>query len=103
MDLNQTQLKLIVTVRDTLDCVVEVNLSMVVITVDTSSIRQLVEQLYNSTSTLTSDPLVRLLSSGNQNTVAQLITSMSQYFNQIDKLAVDDALSSKRTALGNSS
>ena len=100
MGLNQTQLKLIVTVRDTLDCVVEVNLSMVVVTVDTSSIRQLVEQLYNSTSTLTSDPLVRLLSSGNQNTVAQLITSLSQYFNQIDKLAVDDALSSKGTALG---
>ena len=103
MDRNQTQLKLVVTIRDTLDCVVEVNLSMVVITVDTSSIRQLVEQLYNSTSTLTSDPLVRLLSSGNQNTVAQLITSMSQYFNQIDKLAVDDALSSKGTALSNSS
>ena len=100
-DLNQTELKLIVTIRDTLDCVVDVNLSMVVVTVDTSSIRQLVEQLQNSTSTLASDPLVRLLSSGNQNTVAQLITSISQYFNQIDKQNVNDALSSRLSTLSN--
>ena len=92
---NQTQLKLMVTVRDTLDCVVSVNLSTVLVTVDVSSIRQLVGQLYNSTSALTSNPMVRLLSSGNQNTVAQLITSLSQYFNQIDGQNTVEALSSK--------
>ena len=101
-DVNRTQLKLIVIVRDTLDCVVSVNLSMVTVIVDTSAISQLVNQLYNSTDTLTSDPLVRLLSSGNQNTVAQLVTSLSQYFNQIDRQNIDDALSSKLSDLNDS-
>ena len=96
-DGNQTQLKLIVTVRDTLDCVVSVNVSTVVVSVDVSSISQLVDQLSNSTSALTGNSLVRLLSSGNQNTVAQLTTSLSQYFNQIDRQSTDDALSSRHS------
>ena len=89
---NQTQLNLVVTVRDTLDCVVSVNLSTVLVTVDVSSISQLVGELYNSTGALTSNPLIRLLSSGNQNTAAQLITSLSQYFNQIDQQSIDDTV-----------
>ena len=98
-NVNQTQLNLMVTIRDTLDCVVSVNLSMVLVTVDVSSISQFVGQLYNSTSALTSNPMIRLLSSGNQNTVAQLITSLSQYFNQIDEQSTEDALSSIRHIL----
>ena len=93
-NVNQTQLKLMVTVRDTLDCVVSVNLSTVLVTVDVSPISQLIGQLYNSTSALSSNSLIRLLSSGNQNTVAQLITSLSQYFNQIDAQNTAEALSS---------
>ena len=98
-NVNQTQLHLMVTIRDTLDCVVSVNLSMVVVSVDVSSINQLVGQLYKSTSALASNPLIRLLSSGNQNTVAQLITSISQYFNQIDDQNTADAISSRRQCL----
>ena len=93
-DASQTRLHLLVTVRDTLDCVTSVNLSTVTVTVDVASISQLVDQISSSPSALTSNPLVRLLSSGNQNTVAQLITSLSQHFNHIDEQNVADALSS---------
>ena len=93
-DTNQTQLNLLVTIRDTLDCVISVNLSAVNVTVDTSSINQLVEQLSSPTSLLATSPLVRLLSSGNQNIVAQLVGSLSQHFNQIDGKNIGDAVSS---------
>ena len=87
-DGNQTHLNLMVTIRDALDCVTYFNVSTVVVTADVSSISQFVDALSNS------NPLARLLSSGNQNTVAQLITSLSQHFNQIDGQNVADALSS---------
>ena len=94
-DSNQTQLNLLVTVRDTLDCVVSVNLSSVNVVVDVSSISQLVDQLSTSTGALTTNTFSRLLSSGNQNTVAQLVGSLSQYFNKIDSQSIGDAVSSK--------
>ena len=92
---NQTQLNLLVTIRDTLDCVISVNLSTVNVIMDVSPISQLVEQIYNSTGSLTSNRMVRLLCSGNQNTVAQLIISLSQYFNQIGEKNIGDAVSSE--------
>ena len=91
---NQTQLNLLVTIRDTLDCVVSVNLSAVKVTVDVSSINQLVDQLSSATTFSTSSPLVQLLSGGNQNTVAQLVASLSQHFNQIDGKNIDNAVPS---------
>ena len=99
LDVNQTtQLNLVATVRDTLDCVISVNLSTVNVTVDVASINQLVDQLPTSASLSTTSPLVRLLWSGNQNTVAQLITSLSQQFNQIDGQNIGDAASCKTSS-----
>ena len=92
---NQTQLSLLVTIRDTLDCVISVNLSAVNVTVDVSAINHLVDQLSSSSSLLTTSPLVQLLSTGNQNTVAQLVTSLSQHFNQIDGKNIGGAVSSE--------
>ena len=94
-NINQTQLNLLITVRDTLDCVTFINISAVVVKVDISSIIQLIDQLSNSTNILNGNPLVQLLSSGNQNTVAQLVTSLSQHFNQINRQDIDGALSSR--------
>ena len=98
LGINQTQLNLLVTIRDTLDCIISVNLSAVLVTMDVSSINQLLGQLHNSSSTMHTNPVVRLLSSGNQNTVAQVIISLSQYFNQIDVQNVADASSSRINA-----
>ena len=91
---NETRLYLAVTIRDTLDCVTSLNVSSVLVTVDVSSMTQFIDALSDSTNTWTTNPLARLLSSGNQNTVAQVITSLSQHFNQIDERSVADALSS---------
>ena len=99
LDSNQTQLNLLMTIRDTLDCVVSVNLSSVNVTVDVSSISQLIDQLSTLTDASTTSSFSRLLSSGNQNTVAQLVGSISQYFNKIDSQSIGDAVSSKFAAL----
>ena len=96
---NETQLNMVATIRDTLDCVSSVNLSTVVVTVDASSITQFVDALANSVGTLATNPLARLLSSGNQNTVAQVIISLSQQLNRIDEHSLTDALSSIGTTL----
>jgi hypothetical protein len=41
------------------------------------------------------NPLVQLLSSGSQNTVGQVISSISQEFNKMNNENVDKAVSSK--------
>ena len=92
--LPSSNLNLLVTIRDTHDCVTSINLSSVVVIVDVSSVNQFVDALTSSSNVISTNPLARLLSSGNQNTVAQLITSLSQHFNQIDGQNVAEALSS---------
>ena len=94
-DSDQTHLALQVTVRDTHDCVISVNLPTVLVTMDVASISLFVDAVSTSTNTLSSNPLARLLSSGNQNTVAQLTISLSHHFNRMDEQNVADALSSR--------
>jgi hypothetical protein len=78
---NTFSLYLFIHIRDTLDCVTEFNMSSVIVTVDSSGISNLINILQYSTSSLTTDPLVRLIASGNQNTVAQIVILLSQRFN----------------------
>jgi hypothetical protein len=49
----------------------------------------------NSPNSLTTNPIVQLLSSGNQNTVGQILTSISQQFNKINVESLETAVSSK--------
>jgi len=49
----------------------------------------------NSPNSLTTNPIVQLLSSGNQNTVGQILTSISQQFNKINTESLETAVSSK--------
>ena len=98
-DIYETRFNLTVTIRDTLYCLTSVNLPIVTVTADVPRISQLVESVYNSTAALNTDSLVRLLSAGNQNTVTQLITSLSQYFNQLAMQNTDDARSRKQPRL----
>jgi hypothetical protein len=92
---NTSFLNLIVQIRDTLDCITEYNLSTVIITADVESINELINALQNSESELTNNPFIRLLSSGNQNIVSQLLTSLSQEFNKLNIENIQDAVSSK--------
>ena len=93
---NTSMLQLVVVIRDQLDCVVEVNLSSVVVTVDSVAIDQLLQALRSSSaSALNNNPLVQILSSGNQNAVGQVLLALSQQFNGISTQALQTAVNSK--------
>ena len=92
---SENPIHLVVSIRDTLDCVTLFNLSLITIVVDNSPINGLMDTLINSPQALTSNALVQLLSSGTQNAVGQVITAISQQFNRISTQAVEDTLSSK--------
>ena len=91
---NETTLNLILYVRDTLDCVTMVNLSSVTVTTDVQSLNDLISTIQSSSS-LSTNPSIQLLASGNQNTVGQLITSFSQQFNRMHSEQLDMARSSQ--------
>ena len=80
-------LNLIIHIRDTLDCIKEYNITSVTVIPDSEIISQLIQNSNNS--------IVRLLSSGNQNIIGQVLTSVSQQFNQRNIQSLEDAVSSK--------
>jgi hypothetical protein len=84
-------LHLTISIRDTLYCLTELNISSVNVIPDSAGISNLINSLQNSTN----NPIVQLLASGNQNTVGQVITSLSQAFNQMNSKSIDQAVSSK--------
>ncbi|CAF3897839.1 unnamed protein product [Rotaria sordida] len=83
------KLNLIVHIRDTLDCVREFNLMSINVELDPKRTGDLINQLQSKTT----NPIIQLLSSGNQNIVGQVITSLSQQFNQMNNESVNKAVS----------
>ena len=90
-DDNASSLHLMVVIRDTSDCVNELNMTSVSVRPDSSTIAELVAVLDNSTPLLTTNPVVQLLSGGNQNTVSQILSSLSQQFNTINTASINIA------------
>ncbi|CAF1417136.1 unnamed protein product [Adineta steineri] len=91
---NETSLlNLVVYVRDLVGSVTQVNISSVNVIADLAIINDLIDKITNLSSTITNNPIVRLLSSGNQNVVGQMITSLSQEFNQMNSENLDKAIS----------
>ncbi|CAF4263664.1 unnamed protein product, partial [Adineta steineri] len=91
---DQTSLvHLTVYIRDTLDCITKFNLSSVTVISDSIGITSLLNDIQNSSNQLTTNPVIQLLASGNQNIVGQVITSLSQQFNNINNENVDQAVS----------
>jgi hypothetical protein len=86
---------LIVNIRDTLDCITELNISSVSVTPDTVGIANLINDIQGSSVGATTNPIVQLLASGNQNIVGQVIASLSQQFNQMNSENLNTAVSSK--------
>lgn len=80
-------LTLLVYIRDTFDCISEYNISSsITVLPDSSGINDLMNNMQNS--------MIRLLSSGSQNTIGQLIISLSQQFNQMNNDNINKAISS---------
>ncbi len=93
---NQTSLlNLMINIQDTLACVTEYNISSVSVTPDTVGIANLINDIQGSSVGATTNPIVQLLASGNQNTVGQVIASLSQQFNQMNSENLNTAVSSK--------
>ena len=96
---NISKINLIVEIRDRFDCITETNISSVTIQTDSSSLSQLINTFEDSSALLSDNSLVQLLSSGNQNTVGQILTSVSQQLNQINNKALEKAISSKSSSM----
>jgi hypothetical protein len=92
---NSSLVNLIVHIRDTLNCFAEYNISSPIVVPDTAGINDLIANLKASTNVINSNPIVQLLVGGNQNTVGQVITSISQVFNQMNTESLQNTVSSK--------
>ncbi len=89
---NSSLLNIVVYIRDIYDCVTEYNnISSVFIEPDLTQLNNLIDSLQTSNT----NSFIQMLASGNQNTVGQIITSVSQQFNTINNQAVQTALASK--------
>ncbi|CAF4267029.1 unnamed protein product, partial [Adineta steineri] len=92
---NETSLlNLVVYVRDLVGSVTQVNISSVNVIADFVIMNDLIDKITNSSSTMTNNPIVRLLSSGNQNVIGQMFISLSQEFNQMNTENLDKVISS---------
>ena len=82
-------------IRDTLDCITELNILSISVIPDSVGISNLVNDLQSSSNVITNNPIAQLLASGNQNTVGQIIISLSQEFNKMNSECIDKAVLSK--------
>ncbi len=93
---NQTSLlNLIINIQDTLACITVYNISSVSVTPDTVGMANLINDIQGPSGGVTTNPIVQLLASGNQNIVGQVIASLSQQFNQMNSENLNTAVSSK--------
>ena len=95
---SSSSLELLVSVRDTRSCVTEWNLTSISVQPDSNAIGNLLTDLQGSSNALTSNPLVQLLAGGNQNTIGQVTSSLSQQFNQMNSDKRQSAVSSNSSS-----
>jgi hypothetical protein len=81
---------LIVQIRDTLNCITEYNISSR-INIQPDSVEPV--DIINILKSLNNNPLVRLLSSGNQNIIGQVITLLSHELDKINNETINQAAS----------
>jgi len=81
---------LTISIRDQLNCLTEFNLSTVTVLPNSAALSDLLNNFQSSTT----NPIVELLSSGNQNTIGQVLTSVSQQFNKINSENINKAAAS---------
>ncbi len=88
-------LHLVVNIRDILDCITEFNLSSISVLPDLVGIANLISDIQSSSGAITANPTVQLLARGDQNTVAQVISAVSQQFNKMNSESLNTAVSGK--------
>ena len=99
-DVNTSFVNIIVQIRDILNCVTQFSIYSVIVVPDLAVVGTLVNVLQqSSTQAINKNPVIQLLSGGNQNTIAQVLTSFSQVFNVMNKQSVETAVASKTVNL----
>ncbi|CAF1500386.1 unnamed protein product, partial [Adineta steineri] len=92
---NQTSLvNIIIVIRDLLDCTTQFNISSIRVIVNLADITDFITVLQAPSTQTNNNQFVQLLSSKNQNAIGQVVTSLSQQFNQMNTGSVNNAVSS---------
>ena len=89
-----SRLNLFVKIQDTLDSYTDFNLTPVLVVQDTTILSDFIDSIRNGTNISTNQFLFQLLSTGDQNTVEQIITILSQELNQINNEQLQNAVTS---------
>ncbi len=93
---NTSSVNVVVHIRDMLNGVTQFNMQSVLVVPDSAAIATLVNVLQQSNvEAINTNPIIRLLAGGNQNTVGQVLTSLSQVFNENNIQSVQTAVASK--------
>jgi hypothetical protein len=88
-------LNMSVHIRDMIDCVTAYNLQTITVLPDSAGIAALMNVVQKPGNEANSNPLGQLLASGNQNTVGQILTSLSQVFNKLSNASMQSAVASE--------
>ena len=89
-----SRLNLFVKIQDTLNSYTDFNLTPVLVVQDTTILSDFIDSIRNGTNISTNQFLFQLLSTGDQNTVEQIITILSQELNQINNEQLQNAVTS---------
>ena len=92
---NASSLNIIASIRDMLDCVTEFQMQSLVVMLDSTAIGALINVLQPPSNGAPANTIIQLLAGGNQNTVGQLITSVSQVLNEMNNQNVQTAVAGK--------
>ena len=93
-DRQNSILQMVIDIRDVLDCVQEVRMDSLIVSIDSEEMQNFIDSFQGSADDLSRNPIIQLLSSGNQNVVGQVLSSVSQQFNRMNSENVDTAVSS---------
>jgi hypothetical protein len=92
---NASSLNIVASIRDTLNSVTEFQMQSITVMLDSTAINALINVLQQPSNGATANPIIQLLAGGNQNTVGQLITSVSLVLNEMNSQIVQTAVAGK--------
>ena len=89
---NASSLHIIASIRDMLDGFTEFQMQSLVVMLDSTAIDALINVLQPPSNGATTNGIIQLLAGGNQNTVGQAITSLSQVLNEMNNQNMQTAV-----------
>jgi hypothetical protein len=88
-------LHIIVQIRDTFGCVTEFHVPSVIVLPDYLAISKFIDALQEPNNNSNGDSIVQLLGNSDQNTVGQIVTSISQVFDEMNNEMIQTVAWSK--------